>query len=63
MFEIFVGKIFVLKYFRGLIGQAIVAAGTLDESHPFGSGKPSLCCRYRSRAILAVLSCVAFTYT
>ena len=41
----------------------IVAAGTSDESEPFGSGKPSLRCRYHSRAILAVLSCVAFTYT
>ena len=62
----------MLKYFCGLGAPTkiytcyvitIVAAGTLDEGEPFGSGKPSLRCMYLSRAILAVLSCVAFTYT
>ena len=53
----------MLKYFCGLGATTIVAAGTADESEPFGSSKPSLSCRYCSRAILAALSCVAFTYT
>ena len=78
MFGNFCGKIFRVKIFSWSGGYheyilprkfytryviTIVAAGTSDESEPFGSGKPSLRCRYRSRAILATLSCVAVTYT
>ena len=35
---------------------AIAAASTSDEREPFGSGKPSLCCKYCRRAILAALT-------
>ena len=31
---------------------------TLDESVPFNFGKPSLRCMYRSRVIMAALSCL-----
>ena len=80
VWEIFVEKFFVLKYFRGLgattkiytryvitlrnrgLRKGYLCVRGFHESEPFGSGKPSLRCRYRSRAILAALSCVAFTY-
>ena len=39
------------------IAQVIAWGGIMDESDPFGSGSPSLCCRYRSRAISPVHSC------